>query len=279
MRFLKSSGNSYPQDIRRLLARAAALGVISSVAICAAAHDLYLVNGVSGAERRICARIGEDFPGSVSAVTPDRLEVFAVRTARTPFRKLQGKVSGDQLCAPAPEAKSFVAEMVVHPRYIKLGGKLFDSYVEAEGLKQVISARAQKGPNADGRELYSRYSKLIKGRGGLEVLGHTLEIVLQKDPAELKAGESLPVQVLFRGQPLADAQVAAAYAGANLKGHKFPVVARTDSEGRAALKLDRAGLWYARLIYMVPATGDPEVDWRSFFATVTFRLPAAGAAR
>jgi hypothetical protein len=25
---------------------------------------------------------------------------------------------------------------------------------------------------------------------------------------------------------------------------------------------------------MVPAEGDPEVDWRSFFATVTFSLPA-----
>lgn len=243
------------------------------------AHDLYLVNGVSGAERRICARIGEDFPSSVSAVTPDRLEVFAVRTARAPFRKLQGKVSGDQLCAPAPEAKSFVAEIVVHPRYIKLGSSLFDSYVEGEGLKQVLNARAQQGANAAGRELYSRYAKLIKGRGGLEVLGHTLEIVLEKDPAELKAGDSLPVQVLFRGKPLADAQVAAAFAGANLKGHKFPVVARTDGEGRAALKLDRPGLWYARLIHMVPAEGDPEVDWRSFFATVTFSIPPSVGAR
>lgn len=279
MRFLKTSENTSLLNISQILLRAAALSVIFSVAICATAHDLYLVNGVSGAESRICARIGEDFPGSMSAVTPDRLEVFAVRTARTPFRRLQGKVSGDQLCAPAPEAKSFVAEMVVHPRYIKLDSKLFDSYVEAEGLKQVISARAQTGPNADGRELYSRYSKFIKGRGGLEILGHTLEIVLEKDPAELKAGDSLPVQVLFRGQPLADAQVAAAYAGANLKGHKFPVVARTDGEGRASLKLDRPGLWYARLIYMVPATGDPEVDWRSFFATVTFSIPASGGAR
>jgi hypothetical protein len=242
------------------------------------AHDLYLVNGVSGAERRICARIGEQFPGSVSAVTPDRLEVFAVRTARTPFRKLQGKVSGNQLCAPAPEARSFVAEMVVHPRYIKLESKLFDSYVEGEGLKQVLDARARKGGSVEGRELYSRYAKLIKGRGGLDILGHTLEIVLEKDPADLKAGDSLPVQVLFRGKPLADAQVAAVHAGADLKDHKYPVVARTDAHGKALLKLDRAGLWYARLIHMVPAEGDPEVDWRSFFATVTFRLPAAGGA-
>jgi hypothetical protein len=244
------------------------------VSLPAAAHDLYLVNGVSGAERRICARIGEQFPGSESAVTPDRLEVFAVRTARTPFRKLQGKVAGNQLCAAAPEAKSFVAEMIVHPRYIKLESKLFDSYVEGEGLRQVLDARGQQGAGVDGRELYSRYAKLIKGRGGLNVLGHTLEIVLEKDPADLKAGDSLPVQVLFRGRPLVDAQVAAVHAGADLKGHKYPVVARTDAEGRAALKLDRVGLWYARLIHMVPAEGDPEVDWRSFFATVTFSLPA-----
>lgn len=241
----------------------------------AVAHDLYLVNGVTGAERRICARIGEDFPESVSAVTPDRLEVFAVRTGNGRYRKLPGKVSGRQLCAAAPTAKSFVAELVVHPRYIKLGSNIFDPYIEGEGLKHVMHARAQKSESVDGRELYSRYAKLVKGRGALDVLGHTLEIVLEKDPAELNAGESLPIRVLFRGKPLADAQVAAAYAGANLKGHKYPVVARTDAEGRAALKLDRPGLWYARLIHMVPAVDDPEVDWRSFFATLTFTLPAS----
>ena len=94
-----------------------------------------------------------------------------------------------------------------------------------------------------------------------------------KNPADLMPGEALPVQVLFAGKPLAGVQIAAVYAGFKAKGHEFPVVTRTDSKGQAVLSLDRGGLWYARLIHMVPAQGDPEVDWRSFFATVTFSIP------
>jgi uncharacterized GH25 family protein len=244
--------------------------VLSSM--IAEAHDLYLVTGVRGAHDKVCARIGEEFPESVNAVTPDRLEVFAARTDRG-VRKLQGKVTGKQLCAPAPAESSFVAELVAHPRFIKLDSKDFDQYIEGEGLKAVMLARAQSDEPAEGRELYSRYAKLVAGQStGTSALGHVLEIVLEKDPAQLKCGESLPVRVLFRGKPLADAQVAAVYAGAKLKGHTYPVTSRTDAEGRATLQMDRPGLWYARLIHMVPATDDPEVDWRSFFATVTFNV-------
>jgi hypothetical protein len=58
-----------------------------------------------------------------------------------------------------------------------------------------------------------------------------------------------------------------------MKGHEFPVVTRTDAEGKATLKLDRGGLWYARLIHMVPAQDDPDYQWRSFFSTMTFTVP------
>jgi hypothetical protein len=51
------------------------------------------------------------------------------------------------------------------------------------------------------------------------------------------------------------------------------VVTRTDAEGKATLKLDRGGLWYARLIHMVPAQDDPDYQWRSFFSTMTFTVP------
>ncbi len=37
--------------------------------------------------------------------------------------------------------------------------------------------------------------------------------------------------------------------------HAYPVVVETDAQGEAVLKLDRGGLWYARLIHMVAAHG------------------------
>lgn len=235
----------------------------------AAAHDLYLTHE----KGRVCAGVGEEFPKSTNAVTADRVSIFQARTSEGAL-PLAGRVTGKQFCAATRAAEPFIAEMTVQPRFIRLEAKDFESYVHGEGLQAVARARAERGEQVKpGRELYSRYSKLLAGANGeaaTRPLGHALEIVPQRDPAGLRPGESLAVQVLFKGKPLADAQVAAVYAGAVMKGHEFPVTARTDKEGNATLKLERGGLWYARMIYMEPAQADPDVDWRSYFATVTF---------
>ncbi len=238
------------------------------------AHDLWLVAEKQAGAKRICARIGEHFPESMNAVSEDRVERFQARTADG-VRKLTGAKRRKQFCAPgSPEMG--IAEMVVAPRYIHLAAEDFNGYIEGEGFKDVIRARQESGKSeSEGRELYSRYAKLLLGANGAaatEPLGHVLEIVPEKAPATLAKDEPLTVRVLFLGKPLAGVRVSAMYAGAAAKGHEFPVTAQTDQNGRALLKLDRPGLWYARLIHMVPAQGDPEIDWRSFFATLTFEI-------
>lgn len=243
------------------------------------AHDMWLVTGVPGARGRVCARIGEHFPVSSNGVAADRVELFQIHT-QSGVQPLKGVEGKKQLCGSMTNpSASGVAELIAHPRFIRLDANDFNSYIEGEGFTSVVAARQQSGKtNAQGRELYSRYSKVVIGRAGelaTRALGHALEIVPEKDPATLAAGEPLPVQVLFRGRPLAGARVSAAYAGAEMKGHEFPVIAETGADGRALLKLDRGGLWYARLIHMVPAQDDPEVDWRSFFSTLTFEVPKA----
>ncbi len=263
------------QPIRRFLV-ATLLWMVSAGSLFA--HDMWLVTGVAGARGRVCARIGEHFPVSMNGVASDRVELFQVHTQSgvQPLKGIEGK---KQLCASMSNpSASGAAELIAHPRFIRLDAKDFNSYIEGEGFTSVIAARRQNGKaNAQGRELYSRYAKLLIGKTGdlaTRPLGHVLEIVPEKDPAALAAGEPLPVQVLFRGKPLAGVRVSAAPAEAEMKGHDFPVTAETDAQGRALLKLDRGGLWYARLIHMVAAQDDPEVDWRSFFATLTFEVPS-----
>lgn len=241
----------------------------------ACAHDLYLTSEPHG---QICAGVGENFPRSENAVTADRLNSFAVLNRAGSRIPLQGKVLAKQLCALSQNDGPFLAEMTVQPRFIKLPAADFNAYIHGEGLASVEQIRATRGENSkEGRELYSRYSKLIVGSDpalATTVLGHALEIVPDRAPSELKSGDTLTVRVLFKGKPLADAQVSASYAGASLEGHSYPVSARTDADGKATLKLDRSGLWYVRLIFMEPAENDPEVDWRSYFATLTFEVPA-----
>jgi uncharacterized GH25 family protein len=249
--------------------------VISSGA--AAAHDLFLVTGLRGAEGKVCARIGEQFPESANGVTADRVALFRLRS-KSADRQLEGKEEPKQFCAPLPKANG-IAEMVIQPRFMQLAAKDFNEYVSGEGLREVARIRKQnRQTDEEGRELYSRYAKLIVGSDPDSVsmpLGHTLEIIPSKHPAQLKPGENLQVLVLFRGNPLADAQVAAVYAGAELEGHTYPVLTRTDGEGRVLLKIDRPGWWYVRIIHMVQAENDPEVDWRSYFATLTLQVPAS----
>ena len=239
------------------------------------AHDLYLVTEIAGAEGKVCARIGEKFPESAGAVTADRLELFQLR-AGSGVTPLKGAKEADQFCAALATQGPAMAEIIVHPRFIKLSAKDFNAYIEGEKFSHAVRMRQAGGKqDAEGRELYSRYGKLLIGGLGERAtrpVGHILEIVPEKDPAGLKPGEPLRVQVLFRGKPLTGAHVGAVYAGAVLTGHDFPVLAETGQDGTAVLKLDRPGLWYARLIHMTPAQGDPEIDWRSYFATLTFSL-------
>lgn len=263
--------------MRTVLTLALALFVLM-LAPCATAHDLYLVTGLRGSENRICARIGERFPESTNAVSADRVEQFRIHfTAGAAELAGQMEEKNRQFCAPRPSQETAIVAMVVRPRFIKLAAKDFNAYIAGEGLNQVIRLREQrKQTEAEGKELYSRYAKLLIGALGERAthpLALELEIVPMKDPASLRPGEALPVRVLFRGVPLAHVQVAAVYAGAELKGHEYPVTARTDAKGNAKLQLDRAGLWYARLIYMIPAEAASDADWRSFFATLTFDVP------
>lgn len=241
-------------------------------------HDLYLVPLKDG---RVCARIGEEFPQSTNGITADRIASFRMAGASTADLKGKEEAKEKQFCAPLP-AGSGVVEMTVFPRFIRIPAKDFNSYIHGEQLRQPLAARASAPANErEGRELYSRYVKALVGQSdrATQPVGHTLEIVPQRDPATLKPGEELPVIVLFNGKPLSDVAVFAVYAGAKLEGHSYPVEAHTGQAGRASLKLDRPGLWYARLIHMVPAQGDPEIDWRSFFATLTFEVPPAKEAK
>lgn len=248
------------------------MAVLLLLALPAAAHDLYMV--VDG--NKVCARVGEHFPDSMSTMPANRPGSWQARGAAVTKLTGTAEEAKKQLCAPLP-AGSKVVEMTVNPLFIRLQAKDFNGYIEGEGFKSVIAARKAKGATeSEGRELYSRYTKLILPGAGAEAtkaLGHVAEIVPEKSPDQLKAGESLPVRVVFRGKPLAGVRVSAVYAGAKLEGHTYPVNAQTDAKGRALLKLDRPGLWYARLIHMVPAENDPDIDWRSFFVTLTFEVP------
>jgi uncharacterized GH25 family protein len=157
---------------------------------------------------------------------------------------------------------------------IEMEAEKFHQYLEHEGLTQVIQLRKDSGEaDKPASERYRRYLKsllLADGVGGdtwKQQLGHRLEIVPLADPSAVKPGARLPVQVLFESKPLADVQVAAM----GRRGKKVTINhARTDKEGRVELKIDHAGEWIVRLVYLRRCSEPEEADWESFWAAMTF---------
>ncbi len=57
------------------------------------------------------------------------------------------------------------------------------------------------------------------------------------------------------------------------------MAARTDVHGRVRLPLGGAGVWMVKAVHMIPAPPGSGADWESFWASLTFALPARPAAR
>jgi len=102
-------------------------------------------------------------------------------------------------------------------------------------------------------------------------VGHKLEIIPLKNPALLRAGDFLPMEVLFEGQPVPGyPKVMATYLGFSTTGAY--AYATTVMHGRAQVKILQPGVWFIRVNYRVPATGEmaEKCNELSYTATLTF---------
>ncbi len=87
-------------------------------------------------------------------------------------------------------------------------------------------------------------------------------------------GDTLELRFTHRGLPVANQLVYASHAGyhEDATTHREAVQTRTDADGIARVQLSQAGVWYVRTIHMVETTDDPDVDYESNWATVTFEV-------
>ena len=163
---------------------------------------------------------------------------------------------------------------------LELEAAKFEEYLKDEGLERISALRAHQGKSAAGaKEVFSRCAKslLNVGNGGAgpgfeRVFNQRLELVAEKNPYALAGGGELPVRLLYEGKPLAGALVMALQRDRPDKVDK--VMARTDARGRVTLKLDRPGFWLVKAVHMISAPPDAGADWESFWASLTFALPA-----
>ena len=108
----------------------------------------------------------------------------------------------------------------------------------------------REAPGATNVRLIEKFSKAIvnasAGDGGcLRPLGDRLEIVTMTNPAELKPGQEMTVQVLFDGKPLT-VPVFATYDGFSGEENTYAYYTEGRPDGTARVKITQPGLWMVR---------------------------------
>ncbi len=101
-------------------------------------------------------------------------------------------------------------------------------------------------PTAKSVTLSVKFAKALSGTAADpatygRTVGHLLELVPQKNPLAVKAGETLPVLVLFDGKPLADAGIENSDLVRKLDEDKIPRY-KTDGNGIAQVPLRAKGI-------------------------------------
>jgi uncharacterized GH25 family protein len=135
-----------------------------------------------------------------------------------------------------------------------------------KGLKNVLQCSYSGG--------YAKAIINVGEEGGGTIvskpLGHTLEIVPLKDPADLRVGDDLPVKVLHDGA-LLSTEIYATYAGFSTDG-AWAYATKTNKDGVARIKMIHSGIWLIKVSHKKPYPDTRECDQYSYTATLTFQM-------
>jgi uncharacterized GH25 family protein len=277
----------------------------------AAGHDLWLAPSTytpaPGEVVRVHLRVGDQVADAEPvARDPERIvrfEAVAAGSSHT-VPGMRGQDPAGLL--PLPNVGLVTLVYQGKPRPHRLAADRFAAYLAEEGLDAVLAAREAAGETErEGRELYARTTKALLAVGGSaaareaadQPLGLPFELVARSNPY---AGGPVTVEALWQGEPVAGVLVEAkplaapttpARAGDRPAGASVEegeraaassLALRTDASGRAVFTLPHGGPWGLFAVHMVPATVLPaaeraDADWLSYWATLSFELPALAA--
>jgi uncharacterized GH25 family protein len=275
------TGDEMPRYVTRLALVLVLLCALSALSTGAAwGHDLWIEPSafMPAPATRLAVRlfIGQLFRGDTFPRDPQYLMRFAVLGSggETAIPGVPDTDPAGFLIAGPPGLYELV--YASHHASVQLDAVKFEKYLAEEGLDKIIAMRARRGQSgAVAKEIYSRCAKSLIAVGGSagsgydRNLGLTLEVIPEKNPYTLAAGQELPVRLLYGGVPLAGAKVAAVPKDQPAR----QVAARTDSQGRVRLVIDRPGVWLVKAVHMIAAPAGSGADWESFWASLTFALP------
>ncbi|MCC7387292.1 MAG: DUF4198 domain-containing protein [Phycisphaerales bacterium] len=146
----------------------------------------------------------------------------------------------------------------------------FEAYLEEEGLTAIKAWREREGRSGEhGREAYVRCAKALVAVG---------------DPGDAPADHpvGLAYEIVLDRAGVGDAGATVLFGGVALEGARVVVVSQTDPSDLIELTTDEhgqiqfapapGGAWMITSLHMVQTTDREDVDWKSYWASLTFEL-------
>lgn len=94
-------------------------------------------------------------------------------------------------------------------------------------------------------------------------VGFLIEILPELNPYQLKPGDLLPIQVMFRDKPAADFQIEMAWLPPGEKS-QIKITGRTGNDGRLKIPIVSKGIWKLHAVLMERCAEPAVADGESF---------------
>ncbi len=171
-----------------------------------------------------------------------------------------------------------MAGISTKPRTIELSGEKFTSYLEHEGLTNLLANRESKGIAASSaQEKYAKHVKAILQVGNNTTddyafaLGYPIEFIPLKNPYKLSVGGEMRFKLLYLGEPLANqtVHISSRLDTSTTEGEETAL--STDENGEVSFTIGTKGQWYIATIHMLESA-EENLDYESHWATLTFEV-------
>ncbi len=221
---------------------------------------------------------GQIFEGTTLSYIPRNFSRFDVIQGDT-IRPVEARM-GDRpaLNVPAP-MDGLVA--VVHettPSFVNYKEwEKFQTFADHKDFPDIAARHAANGfPPVPFRERYTRHVKALigvgSGAGNDRAVGLKTEFVAITNPYAPDFDGQMQVQVLFQGQPRADAQVEVFERPPS--GEVDVTLHRTDDKGFATITVKPGHAYLFDAVKLEPILNDDGAVWDTFWAALTFAVPA-----
>ncbi|MCU0380438.1 MAG: DUF4198 domain-containing protein [Chitinophagaceae bacterium] len=260
--------------------KAIALLVVCCISSWINSHEFWLQPNrfqyKSGDPVRIRFQVGESFRGenwTGTRASVERLELFWKEFDDDLKPLIGDTVPGDSLIIQFFDEGTVMTVFESTDKYIRLDPAEFTAYLQEDGLQNAIDFRAGEGEtDSAGREYYRRSVKTIFQVGKTlenrctKITGLPLDIIPLAHPYALKKGQSLPVEVRFKGEVLPHYRVKLWH---RLNSKTEVKDLETDSTGQLRIPVSLAGQWMVSAVRMERIARD-SADWQSYWGSLTW---------